>query len=132
MKETKVTSSKDRAFVKAEDWNSWLGTNHNKYPGVWIIFPKKKTGITTLSYEEALDIGLAYGWIDVSIRRIDDRTFGRKFTPRRLESVWTRSNVERARKLIKEGKMTKWGLEAFQKRLNKPKAVKKKTAKNSG
>jgi len=120
------------SYVKAEDWLPWLRSNHNKQPGVWIIFSKKTTGITTLSYEEALDIGLAYGWIDISIRKIDDRSFGRKFTPRRPESVWTPGNVERALKLIREGKMTEWGLEAFQRRLSKPKVTRNKTSKNSG
>jgi len=83
MARKQIISPGEYSYVKAEDWLSWLKSNHHKQPGVWIIFPKKTIGITTLSYEEALDIGLAYGWIDISIRKIDDRTFGRKFTARK-------------------------------------------------
>ncbi len=118
-------SPKEYPLVKAELWRSWLESNHGKQSGVWVVFPKKTVNEPTMSYEEALDIALAYGWIDISIRKIDEKTFGRKFTPRRPESVWSAGNVERARRLIKEGRMAKWGMEAYEKRLTKPRAVKK-------
>jgi uncharacterized protein YdeI (YjbR/CyaY-like superfamily) len=118
-------SPKEFSLVKAEHWGSWLESNHDKQHGVWIVFPKKAVNEPTMSYEEALDIALAYGWIDISIRKIDERSFGRKFTPRRPESLWSAGNVERAQILIKNGKMTQWGREAYEKRLTKSKALKK-------
>jgi len=116
---------KEYPLVKADQWGSWLESNHDKQSGAWVIFPRKVVNEPAMSYEEALDIALTHGWIDISIRKIDEKTFGRKFTPRRPESIWSPGNVERAQRLIKVGRMTKWGLEAYEKQLTKPKAVKK-------
>jgi uncharacterized protein YdeI (YjbR/CyaY-like superfamily) len=106
----------DHEFVKASDWATWLGENHDKEKSVWVIFPKKSTGETSISFEEALDIALAYGWIDISIRKIDERTYGRKFTPRRPDSSWSASNIENVKRLKRKGKIAKRGLEAFERR----------------
>jgi uncharacterized protein YdeI (YjbR/CyaY-like superfamily) len=127
------SSAKRNEFplVKTEHWRSWLESNHDKQSGVWVVFPRKVVNESTMSYEEALDIALAYGWIDISIRKIDERTFGRKFTPRRPESIWSTGNVDRARMLIKDGRMTKWGREAYEKRLTKTNGLKKKVQKSS-
>jgi uncharacterized protein YdeI (YjbR/CyaY-like superfamily) len=111
-----IVNGKEPPFVSAADWLSWLKSNHDKQSGVWVVFAKKMANVPTLSYEEALDIALAYGWIDISIRKIDEKTFGRKFTPRRPESAWSASNIERAEKLLKNGKMKKWGLEAYKRK----------------
>ena len=125
MSKRSSTSPKEYPLVKAEHWGSWLELNHDKQSGVWVVFPRKAVNERAMSYEEALDIALTHGWIDISIRKIDEKTFGRKFTPRRPESIWSPGNVERAQRLIKVGRMTKWGLEAYKKQLSKPKAVKK-------
>jgi uncharacterized protein YdeI (YjbR/CyaY-like superfamily) len=94
-----------------------LKENHEREPGVWIVFPKKTSNEKiSFTYEGALDIALAYGWIDVSIRKIDETSYGRKFAPRRPESSWTLGNMERAKKLIEEDRMTKWGLQAYERR----------------
>ena len=69
-----------------------------------------------MSYDQALDEALAYGWIDSVIRRIDDIRYARKFTPRRPWSIWSSRNIERVRQLRTAGTMTKWGLDAFRKR----------------
>jgi len=114
-----IGSRKDHPFVKAAEWLSWLKSNHDKQSGVWVVFNKKTANVPTMSFEEALDIALAYGWIDIGIRKIDEKTFGRKFTPRRPESVWSATNIERAEKLLKDGKMTKWGLEVYKRRGSK-------------
>ncbi len=75
-----------------------------------------KGGLPSISYDDALDEALCCGWIDSMIKRIDDRSYVRKFTPRRPGSVWSSSNVERVSKLRKEGRMTASGMEAFRKR----------------
>jgi uncharacterized protein YdeI (YjbR/CyaY-like superfamily) len=99
---------------EAEDWRSWLAKNHSKEKGVWLVFHKK--GLPTINYGEALDEALAYGWIDSVIKKIDDESYVRKFTPRRPWSIWSSSNISRVEQLKKEGRMTKQGLEAFTKR----------------
>ena len=120
----KVRPSKELKFVNASDWSSWLKVNHDMELGVWVVFSKKTTNEPTLTYEEALDIALAYGWIDISIRKIDERRFGRKFTPRRPASVWSQSNIDRAEQLIRDGRMTKRGLAAY----NNRKSAEKRTS----
>ena len=98
----------------AAQWRSWLAINHQSGEGVWLIFRKK--GAKSLSYDEAIDGALAYGWIDSLIRKIDDTRYARKFTPRKPRSIWSTSNIARVKRLQTEGRMTKWGLEAFAKR----------------
>lgn len=99
---------------KASDWRRWLQNNHARSMGVWVVFHKK--GLPSIAYDEALDEALAYGWIDSIIRRVDDRSYVRKFSPRRPWSIWSTSNISRVEKLKKGGKMTDWGLEAFARR----------------
>jgi uncharacterized protein YdeI (YjbR/CyaY-like superfamily) len=115
----KENQKEDIEFVRASDWLSWLRSNHDRQSGVWVVFPKKSTNESSLTYQEALDIALAYGWIDISIRKIDERTFGRKFAPRREKSSWSKTNIGRVKLLSKEGRMTKFGLEAYERRLRK-------------
>jgi uncharacterized protein YdeI (YjbR/CyaY-like superfamily) len=98
----------------AEGWHGWLEEHHLDSPGVWLVFRRQGSGEKSISYEEALDAALAYGWIDSMIRKLDDRRYARKFTPRRPGSVWSKSNIERVHALIREGRMTRWGLEAFE------------------
>jgi uncharacterized protein YdeI (YjbR/CyaY-like superfamily) len=101
----------------AAGWRSWLRENHGSSPGIWLIFRKK--GSKSISYDEAVDETLAYGWIDSIIRRIDEVKYVRKFTPRKPWSIWSALNIERVKKLTTEGRMTKWGLEAFAKRTSR-------------
>ena len=103
----------------AGQWHTWLKNNHLKSQGVWLVFHKKETGIHSISYDEALDWALAYGWIDSLIRKIDNRKYARKFTPRKPWSLWSTPNIDRVNRLKQDGKMTKWGLEAFAMRTSK-------------
>ena len=98
------------------DWHSWLKEYHSTKEGVWLVFHRPGSGVPSITYGEALDEALAYGWIDSVIRRIDDKKYARKFTPRRPYSIWSRLNIERIGRLSKERRMTKWGLDAFTKR----------------
>ena len=84
-----------------------------------MVFYKKTIAKTSISYDEAIDEALAYGWIDSIIKKIDDRRYARKFTPRRPGSIWSSPNIERVNRLSREGRMTKWGVEAFEKRTGK-------------
>ena len=98
----------------AEGWHDWLKNHHLGSPGVWLIFYRQGSGKKSISYDEAVDAALAYGWIDSMIKKLDDRRYARKFTPRRTGSVWSKTNVERVQALTHEGRMTRWGLEAFE------------------
>jgi uncharacterized protein YdeI (YjbR/CyaY-like superfamily) len=104
---------------RASDWRSWLGKNHLARDGVWLVFYKKDSGHPTIPYEEAVDEALAYGWIDSMIKKIDEKRFARKFTPRRPGSIWSNYNLARVNKLSADGKMTRWGLDAYAKRTGK-------------
>lgn len=101
---------------KSSDWHSWLERNHDKEDGVWLVFLKKGSGEPSISYEEALDEALAYGWIDSLIKKVDKKWFVRKFTPRRPWSIWSKLNIARVEKLIGDRRMTRWGLAAFERR----------------
>jgi uncharacterized protein YdeI (YjbR/CyaY-like superfamily) len=111
-----VLSMKTLQVSESSDWRSWLEKNHDKEEGVWLVFIKKSSGEPSISYEEALDEALAYGWIDSLIKKVDEKRFVRKFTPRRPWSIWSKLNIARVEKLIVDRRMTRWGLAAFEKR----------------
>ena len=91
-------------------WRSWLEENHSKEKEAWLIFYKKHASEGKMSYLEALDDALCYGWIDGRLKRIDDDKHMIRFSPRREASVWSDHNIRRVRKLVAEGKMTPAGL----------------------
>jgi uncharacterized protein YdeI (YjbR/CyaY-like superfamily) len=93
-----------------------LKRNHSSAKGVWLVFHRKDSGLPTISYDDAVDEALAFGWIDSIIKRIDERSYARKFTKRQPRSIWSSSNISRVERLKKEGRMTEWGLQAFAKR----------------
>ena len=92
-------------------WRKWLSKNHDREPsGIWLVFHKKETGRPSLEYEESVEEALCFGWIDSMIKSIDADRYCRKFTPRRDGSGWSNSNKRRVEKVIKEGRMTRFGL----------------------
>lgn len=98
------------------DWRSWLDKHHLAKTEIWLVFHRKESKFPTITYGDALDEALAYGWIDSLIRKVDDEKYVRKFTPRKPRSIWSSLNISHVNRLKKEGRMTKWGLEAFAKR----------------
>lgn len=92
------------------EWRKWLHKNHNKVDELWLIFYKVGTGKSSIDYEEAVEEALCYGWIDSLVKKIDAEKYARKFTPRKKNSVWSEINKKRVKKVIKEGRMTKYGL----------------------
>lgn len=101
---------KKLGFRNREEWRLWLDKNHNRENELWLIFQKKDSSKPSVSYDEAVEEALCYGWIDSIIRTIDDRQYMRKFTPRKETSVWSASNRIRVEKLIREKRMTRFGL----------------------
>jgi len=101
-------------FVDRGAWRAWLAENHQTQDGLWLIFHKRHTGKAGLTYVEALEEALCFGWIDGIVRRIDDEKHMIRFSPRRKNSIWSEHNKKRARRLIKEGRMTPVGLARVQ------------------
>ena len=95
------------------EWRAWLKKHHQSAPEIWLIFYKKHTGKASVSYDEAVEEALCFGWVDSRVRTIDADRYEQKFTPRKPTSVWAASNVERAKKMITAGKMTVAGKAAF-------------------
>lgn len=109
-----TTSEKDdlpiKPFSSAEKWEQWLAKNHSKSKGIWIKFYKKGSGVKTVTYAEALDAALCYGWIDGLANRYDEKAYLQKFTQRRAKSIWSKRNREHVERLITAKRMTEAGL----------------------
>jgi uncharacterized protein YdeI (YjbR/CyaY-like superfamily) len=97
-------------FPSQSVWSHWLEKNHATSAGVWIHFAKKDSGIPSVSYPEALDVALCYGWIDSQKKSHDAKTFIQKFTPRGKRSIWSTINRDKALSLIESGRMKPAGL----------------------
>jgi len=68
------------------EWRAWLQDHHDSEAEIWLVFPKRHTGRASLSYDDAVEEALCFGWVDSLIRRLDDDRYARKFTPRRPDS----------------------------------------------
>lgn len=99
-------------FESKKKFADWLAKNHDKSAGVWLKIAKKAAGIPTVTYAEALDVALCYGWIDGQKRSFDEQYFLQKFTPRRPKSIWSKINVEKVEGFIANGEMKPAGLKA--------------------
>jgi uncharacterized protein YdeI (YjbR/CyaY-like superfamily) len=98
------------AFESAEAFEAWLRERHADEAGVWIRFAKKGSGIPSVTYAEALDAALCYGWIDGQARSVDESWYLQKFTPRRARSIWSKRNRDKVAALIEAGRMQPAGL----------------------
>lgn len=98
------------AFPSQQAWETWLAEQHATSSGVWVKIAKSGTGIDTVSYAEAVDVALCYGWIDSLMRRFDDQYYVQRFTPRRAKSKWSKINRRKAEKFIAAGSMHPAGL----------------------
>ncbi|MBA3712461.1 MAG: YdeI/OmpD-associated family protein [Pyrinomonadaceae bacterium] len=101
-------------FAEQKDWANWLDKNLATASGVWLRLAKKTAGIQSVSYAEALEVALCYGWIDGQTKSYDEQSWLQKFTPRRAKSIWSKINREKAQELIKSGRMKPAGREAVE------------------
>jgi uncharacterized protein YdeI (YjbR/CyaY-like superfamily) len=111
---TKPTELPTLPFESKKKWSDWLAKQYDKSMGVWLKLAKKDSGISSVTYEEALDIALCYGWIDGQKKSFDDKYWLQKFTPRGPKSIWSKINTEKAEKLIASGEMKPAGLKAVE------------------
>jgi uncharacterized protein YdeI (YjbR/CyaY-like superfamily) len=113
---TSVTDGTPVLTMKnAGAWSEWLSTQGARSHGVWLILAKKGTADpATLSYEEALEVAISHGWVDGQLFPGDERTYRRRFAPRRSKSTWSQRNVAIATRLIEQGRMRHAGLVAVE------------------
>lgn len=93
-----------------DEWRDWLAKHHDTEAEVWLIFHKRHTGVASIDYQDALDEALCFGWVDSLIKRLDDRRYARKFTPRRADSRWSAVNRKRYAELKASGRLKPGGL----------------------
>jgi hypothetical protein len=93
----------------SEEWRHWLEENGQKSRGVWLLFPRKSSGRSGISYYQALEEALCFGWIDGMVRRYDAETVSNRFSRRTAKSSWSEVNKQHARLLIERGKMAPAG-----------------------
>jgi uncharacterized protein YdeI (YjbR/CyaY-like superfamily) len=98
------------AFASQAGWEAWLAEEHARSDGLWLKFARKGSGIDSVTYPEAVESALRYGWIDGQVKRVDDQHYLQRFTPRRTRSRWSRINREKATALIEQGRMQPAGL----------------------
>jgi uncharacterized protein YdeI (YjbR/CyaY-like superfamily) len=101
-------------FERQQDWAEWLDQHGSDSPGAWLRFAKKKSEIQSLSYAEALDLALCYGWIDSQKKSYDEASWLQKFTPRGPKSIWSKINREKVQALMEAGRMKPAGLLAVE------------------
>jgi uncharacterized protein YdeI (YjbR/CyaY-like superfamily) len=101
-------------FEHAEAWLEWLAQHHASSTGLWIKLAKKGSGERSVSYEEAVEVALRWGWIDGQKRSHDERAWLQKFTPRGARSIWSKINRDKALGLIARGAMEAPGLAEVQ------------------
>ena len=99
-----------RAFKDAAAWEAWLAKNQNTPGGIWMRLAKKASGIKSITYAEAVEVALCYGWIDALKRPESDTTWLQRFMPRRPKSIWSKINRDKALALIERGQMRPGGL----------------------
>lgn len=105
--------SPKRRFPSQKDWAEWLAKNHAKSSGIWLRLAKKDSGLTSVTYQEAVEVALCYGWIDGQKKPENDRTWLQRFVPRSPKSVWSKINRDKAEALIESGQMKPAGREAI-------------------
>ena len=98
-------------FRRQKDWQDWLGANHATSSGAWLRLAKKRSAIQSVSYREALEAALCFGWIDAQKKGESEQAWLQRFTPRRDKSIWSKVNRGKAAALIKAGRMQPAGLE---------------------
>jgi len=93
------------AFADAAAFDAWLATNHGRHEGIWIKMAKKGSGVPSITSDEAVDVGLCWGWISSHRKGLDGVYFLQKYTPRRPHSRWSKVNVAKVEALTRDGRM---------------------------
>jgi uncharacterized protein YdeI (YjbR/CyaY-like superfamily) len=108
------TLASPQLFKSREAWAAWLERNHNQSTGLWLQIAKKGSGSRSVTYGEAVEIALCYGWIDGQKKPYDDEIWLQRFVPRSRRSIWSKINREKAEALIASGEIKPAGLAAIE------------------
>ena len=111
--EPKKGAVSDLYVESRQEWRRWLERNAHASDGAWVVIYKKETGRQTTTYGDLVEEALCFGWIDSVIRRINATCYAQRFTPRKPDSKWSPSNIERVKRLRAAGRMRPAGLAAF-------------------
>jgi uncharacterized protein YdeI (YjbR/CyaY-like superfamily) len=103
-----------KLFKTKPDWSAWLEKNHRKSAGLWLRLAKKDSGLRSVSYKEALEVALCYGWIDGQKRPENEQTWLQRFVPRSPRSIWSKINRAKVLALVASGEMKAAGLVAIE------------------
>ena len=107
-------TAETRLFEDQAAWAAWLHKHHTRSSGIWLRLAKKNSGLNSVTYAEALDIALCYGWIDGQKKPENDRTWLQRFCPRSPKSIWSKINCKKALALIESGRMMPPGHHAIE------------------
>src|SRR5918994_3494411 len=109
-------------FATPDEFRSWLERHHDDERELWVGFYKKGSGRPSMTWPEAVDEALCFGWIDGIRKSVDADSYANRFTPRTARSTWSAVNIERAKELQRLGRMSAAGLKAFLARSDKKSA----------
>lgn len=98
--------------TQRDEWRRWLEEHHDKEPEIWLVSYRKDSGKPSIPYDEAVEEALCFGWIDSTVKKLDEDARAQRFSPRKPKSNWSDSNLERVRRLMAQGKMAPAGLAA--------------------
>jgi uncharacterized protein YdeI (YjbR/CyaY-like superfamily) len=110
MAESYLSSLEKFYPVNRKEWRSWLSKNYNTALGVWLVLHKKNSTKPTVSYNDAVEEALCFGWIDSKPNKLDEEAYLLLFTPRKAKSVWSKPNKERIERLVQQGLMMEAGM----------------------
>lgn len=105
-----ISKPEPRRFASARAFEAWLRKNHASSDGVWLSIAKAGAAEPTVTYPDAVEIALCYGWIDGQKKALDEQHWLQRFTPRRARSLWSKTNREKAQALIESGRMQTCGM----------------------
>jgi uncharacterized protein YdeI (YjbR/CyaY-like superfamily) len=106
-----VLAENVREFKDSASFYQWLGKHHNKEAELWIKIHKVDSGLQSITPKEAIDVALCWGWIDAVRKPFDGKSYLQRYTPRGAKSIWSQINVDNVARLVREGRMTRHGLE---------------------
>lgn len=111
---SKIDQFPDIHPLSRQEWRDWLAENHDKSNGIWFIYFKKHTKKPIVTYDEAVEEALCFGWIDSIPRKLDDERSKLLYTPRKPKSVWSKPNKERVKQLMDKGLIIAIGLQKIE------------------
>jgi uncharacterized protein YdeI (YjbR/CyaY-like superfamily) len=110
MAAVKVDPDKVLEFKDPDSFYIWLKAHHDSWDEVWIRVHKVASGLKSITPKEAIDVVLCWGWIDGIRKGLDEKSFLQRYTPRTRKSIWSKINVDNVARLVREGRMTEYGL----------------------